>query len=187
MNKYAAFQFLDEIKKRKALSGLQLVDDADVTELEGSITKPAKVVFKKPSKNMSRLGKIDNTNHNHGNIAVTTADVQAQGDLSGSVKMAEYVVGSKEAAQLHKERRQKRAKLISLHSEEEEQETLVIGDVCGGSGKTVSDGEEFPASTSSVDSKKASATGQLRRKKGREKLTAISLSHLEEEPEEKDT
>ena len=186
VNKYAAFQFLDEVKKRKVLSGLQRADDANVSELEGSITKPTKVLFKKPSKNTSRLGKNGNTNRNHGNIAVTTAGVQAQGDLSGSARMAEYVVGSKEAAQLHKERRQKRAKLISLHSDEEEPET-VVGDVCGGSSESENDREECPASTGSIDSKKASASGQPRRKKGKGKLTAISLSHLEEEPEEEDT
>ena len=37
--------------------------------------------------------------------------------------MAEYVVGSKAAAQLHRERnRQRKAKLISLHSKELEEE-----------------------------------------------------------------
>ena len=51
VNKYAVFQFLDEIKKRKSSSSLETVTESDNSGDTG------KVVFKKPSKSMSRTGQ----------------------------------------------------------------------------------------------------------------------------------
>ena len=116
-----------------------------------------KVVFKKPSKGVSRTGK-----QGRGGEGVKSEDGMRgqEGHRGGGIKMAEYVVGSKAAAQLHRarERRQKRAKLISLQS-------------AGGGGNIVT----------------TASGGYSEAKFMQERTirpTAISLSHLEAEEED---
>ena len=90
----------------------------------------------------------------------------------GGIKMAEYVVGSKVAAQLHREkRRQRKAKLISLHSEELEEEK---------GGERVNSGGEMD----SVSDREVAESGGSVKKAVKRRTTAINLSHLDEEEED---
>ena len=166
VNKYAAFQFLDEIKKRKVTSSLTEHDDETVTEGSDNSAETTKVVFKKPSKGASRTGqqgRAEGVRSEDGTLEMRGQE----GHSGGGLKMAEYVVGSKAAAQLHRvrERRQKRTKLVSLQSEEEELESA-SGDMAA----TASGGY--------------SEKGAKCVKEGTIKPTAISLSHLETEEED---
>ena len=171
VNKYAAFQFLDEIKKRKSSSSLTM-QDSDGTDNNTESDNPAevtKVVFKRPSRSVSKSGKQNRTGLGD-SLRKEDGDLKLKGQeghsaSDGGIKMAEYVVGSKAAAQLHRERRRQRKvkQLVSLHSEEElekegavRREDMDSGDVAeigGGGTKAVK--------------KRTSAT--------------INLSHLEEE------
>ena len=92
--------------------------------------------------------------------------------------MAEYVVGSKAAAQLHRERnRQRKAKLISLHSEELEEEKGGERMNSGGEMDSASDREVAESGGSSETVKKGI-------KAVKKRTTAINLSHLDEEEED---
>ena len=171
VNKYAAFQFLDEIKKRKSSSSLETVTESDNSD------ETSKVVFKKPSKSVSRTGK---QGRGGGSVRSEDGDLKMRGQDAGGggIKMVEYVVGSKTAAQLHRERRQKRAKLVSLVSEELEDggEREGSGDMDSGHDRDVveSGGHDFETSK-----KKAKIM-----KKQTVSSAAVSLSHLEEEDED---
>ena len=173
VNKYAAFQFLDEVQKRKVSSRLQRDDESNTDVLDNS-TESAKVVFKKPSKNLSKASKRDSTRGNVGKVDVSSS-LRAQESHGGGIKMAEYVVGSKSAAQLHRERRQKKAKLISLHFEEDDTET--VGDVN-------SDQSERDVEVCENVNDKRSKEAKSTRERTITSTTAISLSHLEDEEEE---
>ena len=178
VNKYAAFQFLDEVKKRKSLSSLDTEhsNETDGMVLEGEDASTAneatKVVFKKPSKGVRRTGSDsrvgDSVRRSEEGLESRGLDTHG----GGSVKMAEYVVGSKAAAQSHRERRQKRAKLVSLHSEEELKEDEGREDI---GHYTADSGSSYPSKTSekrgkSIRKKTASST--------------VSLSHLDENDED---
>ena len=181
VNKYAAFQFLDEIKKRKSSSSLttQHSDETGDTESDNS-AELTKVVFKKPSKSASRTGKQnrggDGVRSESGNLK-TRGQEGHSASGGGGIKMAEYVVGSKAAAQLHRERnRQRKAKLISLHSEELEEEKGGERVNSGGEMDSASDREVAESGGSSETVKKGT--------KAVKKSTAINLSHLDEEEED---
>ena len=86
--------------------------------------------------------------------------------------MAEYVVGSKAAAQLHRERnRQRKAKLVSLHNKELEEEEKGGERVDGGEMDSASDREVAESGGSSETVKKGT-------KAVKKRTTAINLSHL---------
>ena len=92
-NKYAAYQFLNEIKKRKVTLSLTEHDDETVTEGSDNSIVMTKVVFKKPSKGVSRTGK-----QGRGDSVMSedgTLEMRSQGGHSGGIKMAEYVVPGK--------------------------------------------------------------------------------------------
>ena len=175
VNKYAAFQFLDEVKKRKESSGLEHVDEHDASNDEcNDSSVSTKVVFKKPSKTRNLAsGRQGNEDGESDEVNV----VSNQLGLSGGVKMAEYVVGSKTAAQIHRERRrqQKKNKLVSLHSEEDDSE-ITIDSACHG--------ESVPVNTSNVNSIKEKRSKSERVKSTKSSSAAVSLSHLAEEEEE---
>ena len=115
VNKYAAFEFLDQVKKRKIMSGLEQSGDTDPDE-EEIASESAKVVFKKPKR------KVGRSEHKESLDRDRTVDTQqSHVGSGGGVKMAEYVVGSKAAARLQRERKQKRAKLISIQTEEDDE------------------------------------------------------------------
>ena len=175
VNKYAAFQFLDEIKKRKLSSSLSTHgNETGNTELDNS-AEATKVVFRKPSKGVSRTGKQSRTRDG---IKSEDEDLKTRGQEGhnasggGGIKMAEYVVGSKAAAQIHRERRQKRNKLVSLHSEELEEGGRNMDSGCDGDGAESND--------SSETIKKGTKTVKRRTVPS----TIINLSHLEEEEED---
>jgi hypothetical protein len=178
VNKYAAFQFLDEVKKRKSSSSLSMQhsDETDIMESDDS-AEMTKVVFKRPSKSISRTGKQSRTQTH--SLRSEDGDLktkdQEEGDSAsdgggGGIKMAEYVVGSKAAAQLHRERRrQRKAKMVSLHSEEKLEEE--------GAGER-EDGADMDNIAELGD---GSENTKRAVKKRMVSSTAISLSHLEEE------
>ena len=183
VNKYAAFQFLDEIKKRKSSSSLTTHgNETDNIESDNS-SETTKVVFKKPSRSASRTGKHSRTRSRDG-VKSEDEDLKMRGQeghgASGGegIKMAEYVVGSKAAAQLQRERRQKRAKLVSLHSEvleEEGGEREDVGDMDSGCDRDVTEsGGGSETVTKGVKTVKMRTGSTI----------AISLSHLEEEDED---
>ena len=172
VNKYAAFQFLDEIKKRKSSSSLTM-QDSDGTDNTTESDNPAemtKVVFKRPSRSVNKYGKQgrtglgDSLRKEDGDLKTKGQEGHSASDGSGGgIKMAEYVVGSKAAAQLHRERRRQRkvTQLVSLHSEEELEEEEGAGDMDSG------DIAEIGGGGTKAVKKRTSAT--------------INLSHLEEE------
>ena len=175
VNKYAAFQFLDEIKKRKLSSSRTThSNETGNTESENS-AETTKVVFKKPSKSVSRTGKQSRTRDG---VKSEDEDLKMRGQEShgasggGGIKMAEYVVGSKAAAQIHRERRQKRTKLVSLHSEELEEGGRDVDSGCDGDGAESGGGSEIVKKGTKAVKKRTISS------------TAINLSHLEEEEED---
>lgn len=98
---------------------------ANTTESDNP-AEVTQVVFKRPSRSVSRNGKQRRTGDGikieDGDLKTKDQEGHSASDGSGGgIKMAEYVVGSKAAAQLHREKRkQRKAKqLVSLHSEEE--------------------------------------------------------------------
>ena len=167
VNKYAAFQFLDEVKKRKMSTRLQ--QDSEDSTTDDSTDSVAKVVFKKPLKNPDRFGKQANSTEDGTMVDITQS---SRADSEGGIKTAEYVVGSKTAAQLHKERRQKKAKLVSLHSEEEESDTA---------GRSESNKEATATSLVVLKSPENSKSSGVKCTKS---VATICLSHLEDEEEE---
>ena len=161
VNKYAAFQFLDQVKKRKTAFSLEHGGETGSGESEEREGKSsAKVVFKKPRSRAAKPGSREGPGSD-----VRTGDaassVGAHGGLSGGIKMAEYVVGSKSAAQLQRERRQKKTKLISLQSEE------------GGAGSQVELDGKVHVSKKEI--------GRSVGAKSKKTAGAVCLSHLEEE------
>ena len=191
VNKYAAFQFLDEIKKRKSLSSLtsQDSDGTDNTTESDNSAEMTKVVFKRPSRSVSKSGKQNRTGlgdslrKEDGDLKTKGQEGHSASDGSGGgIKMAEYVVGSKAAAQLHRERRRQRKamQLVSLHSEEEleeeggEREDGGDMEMDGGN-----DGDVAEIGGSSETVKK----GTKAVKKRTVSSATINLSHLEEEEE----
>ena len=168
MTKYVAFQFLDEVKKRTMSTRLQQDSEDSITD--DSSDSMAKVVFKKPLKNPDRFGKQANSTEGGAMVDITQS---SRADSEGGIKIAEYVVGSKTAAQLHKERRQKKAKLVSLHSEEEESDTA------GGS-----QSNREATATSLVVLKCRENKSKSSGVKCTQSVATICLSHLEDEEEE---
>lgn len=189
VNKYAAFQFLDEIKKRKSSSSLttQDSDGTDNTTESDNSAEMTQVVFKRPSRSVSRNGKQSRTGirSEDGDLKMKgQGDHSASDGSGGGIKMAEYVVGSKEAAQLHRERRRQRKamQLVSLHSEEDLEEEGAWEREDGGDMEMDSgnDGDvaEIGGSSGTVKKKGTKAV-----KKRTVSSATINLSHLEEEEE----
>lgn len=183
VNKYAAFQFLDEIQKRKSPSSLtaQRSDETGNAESDKS-DEVTKVVFKRPSKSVSRVGKKSREGdgvRSEGGESNTRGHEGHSASGEGGIKMAEYVVGSKAAAQLHRERRrQKKPKLVSLHSEELEEDGGERGD--GGDNMDGGcDGDVAEIGGSETIRKRSKAV-----KKRTVSSAIINLSHLAEEEED---
>ena len=100
VNRLAAFQFLEEIKKQKQGShsdgGGGNGDESEVGKEEG------KVIFKKPTKKTSRERQRSPPSTASGNMMEVTT-----GGVGGSVvMMPEYVVGGKEGRERKRKRRQ---------------------------------------------------------------------------------
>ena len=88
------------MKKNKIMSELEQSGETDPDEEERA-SESAKVVFKKPKR------KVGEPTQEERLVRVRTVDTQSHGGSGGGVKMAEYVVGSKAAAQLQRERKQR--------------------------------------------------------------------------------
>ena len=191
VNKYAAFQFLDEIKKRKSSSSL--TQDSDNTTESDNSAEMTKVVFKRPSRSVSKSGKQNRTGlgdslrKEDGDLKTKSQEGHSASDGSGGgIKMAEYVVGSKAAAQLHRERRRQRKamQLVSLHSTSEgELEEEGAGEREDGGDMEMDGGNDGDVAEIGGDSETVKKRTKAVKKRTVSSI-GISLSHLEEEEEE---